>query len=365
MKKLNKKGLIKLFLPIILLFIISIGLYIYYSNKSPVKSVATNHVYILEDDGSMETAHELASSSLNIERISTLFYQKYPDIYDFVAIFPSFTPKKEMRDAVAYSSEIQNRVRGICREIRKACSWGPCGSDKLQAAHMFKSHKNNYDELVEKPQQIVEVLLHEIGHHWGVSLGNEKAGDSLSDGINKSCTEYSIPFVEKDTEHWSQNLQMPIGGYGAVPETLPWVERGQDIFSYNLSYFKEPPKYHPFDLYLMGLLDPSEIKDKFLLLTDTDYYFDAMPDGKEATEDEIVRKGKSIKVGIDDVIRIAGEPRSPNAQNSQKDFKEAFVILTKREQTPSENMIKAIDKAAQLFPQMWSFATDNRSTMNK
>ncbi len=365
MKKLNKKGLIKLLFPIILLFIISIGLYIYYSNKSLVKSVAINHVYILEDDGSMETAHELASSSLNIERISTLFYQKYPDIYDFIAIFPSFTPKKEMNNAIAYSSEIQNSVRGICREIRKACYWGPCGSDKLQVVHMFTNYKNNYNELVEKPQQIIEVLLHEIGHHWGVSLGNRKVENPLPDGVNKSCTEYPIPFAIKDTDHWSENLQMPIGGYGAIPETLPWVERGQDIYSYDLSYFKEPPKYHPFDLYLMGLLDPSEIKNEFLLLTEIDYYFGQMPDGKKASEDEIVKKGKSIKVGIDDIIKIAGEPRSPSAKKSQKDFKEAFVILTKKGQSPSQNMLKAINEAAKLLPSMWLFATDNRSTMNK
>lgn len=363
MFRFNSSGVVKIFLPIAFLVLLIIGFYIF--TKNPSKSALPNHVYILEDDGSFETASDISNSSLNIERITTLFYQKYPDIYDFIAIFPSFSPKREMSDAIAYNSGIQNNVRGICMEIRKACYWGPCGSDKLQAVHIFTSYKNNYNELVEKPQEIVEILLHEIGHRWGVFLGNRKAENPLPDGINKSCTEYLIPFIEKDTDHWSENLQMPIGGYGAIPKTLPWIERGQDIYSYNLSYFEEPPKYHPFDLYLMGLLDPSEIKNGFLLLTEVDYYFSPMSDGKEATKDEIVKKGKSIKVSIDDVIKIAGESRNPSVQNSQKDFKEAFVILTKKGQLPPQNMFKAIDEAAKLLSPMWLFATDNRSTMNK
>lgn len=341
---------------------VGISVVLYYSTYD---LFLPKHIYILEDDSSIDTSDKDSKTSLDTKQLISLFHQKYPDTYDFIAVFPSFPPNKEF-DTVANSYVIQNDARGICMEVSECFwYWEPCASKTLKALEVFTYKKNNYDELVKNPKELGETLLHEIGHTWGVELGNVTEEDGkLPEGINKSCTKRDIPISDKDTNHWSDGLEAPQGAYSAVKDPLPWVYQGDNIYTYDLSYYDLPVKFHPFDLYLMGLIDPSEIKQEFLLLTEKDYYFGTLPNGQEVKKSEIAMKAKAIKVNINDLIKIAGEERNPDSKNSQKDFKIAYVILIKKGQKPSKNMVKAIEKLSQIFPEQWSFATDNRATMN-
>ena len=150
-------------------------------------------------------------------------------------------------------------------------------------------------------------------------------------------------------------------------EAMPWRDGGGGIYTFDTDFYLKPPKFHPFDLYLMGLMDKSEIKEKFLLLTDVqEYYIEgALPNGRILKESEISVKATPITVTIQDVIEIAGEERVPNAKESQKEFKQAFVILVRSSQPPPDNMLKTINNVAEILPDMWAKATLNRSSINK
>ncbi len=332
------------------------------SQAPPTTSTGGRHVYVLEGDFDLPT--DEFQSSLDLERVMTEFFHRYPKDYDFLAIFPAFEPRHEF-DTVANTYDIRSDVRGICQAVKSGIDWAEIDSDRLKAIHLFTYHNNDWTEQVKNPSTVGDTLLHEIGHQWGVGLGNAPNEDPLPDGINPSCRDRTLPIANQDDNHWSENLQMPPGiGFGAVRAVLPWQDRGGGIYSYRLDYFDEAPVYHPFDLYLMGLADRREIRESFLLLTDREDYFGALPDGSSVADNEIVVRAKAERVTIDDVIRIAGEERQPSAKNSQKAFREALVILVRPGEQPSADMLTTITEAAQLLPSQFAYATGQRGTLN-
>ncbi|MDO8658811.1 MAG: hypothetical protein Q7K55_08770 [Candidatus Levybacteria bacterium] len=328
---------------------------------------SNSNVYILEDDGSVDT-----NDGIRFDKIAQLFYRQYPDKYDFLAIFSSFKPKNDL-SAAGLHSNVQNEVRGICQSITKPDEvlWG---STKLKGMQQYPYNDDNYYSTWLSDNNIGSggLLLEETAHQWLTSVGkkyNSWPPGNPPDGINKSCLETNIPLLLEDDMHWSKGLTMPENIWGAFREARPWIDNGDGTFSYDPKLREKPRKFHPFDLYLMGFADKSEVKGDYLLLTDIDN-----PDTPEFPPPVSITPGprvglvtthaKSTKVSIDDIIKIAGEERSPSAKDSQKDFQIAFVILTKKDLKPSEIMIKAINNAANIFPGQWAYATGYRSTMN-
>ena len=189
-----------------------------------------------------------------------------------------------------------------------------------------------------------------------------------ADGINLSCVNTNVPLLHNDDLHWSIGLQMPPGNYGAMREARPWVDNGDGTYSSDTSLDPvaggPPTKFHPFDLYLMGLASKSEITGNYLLLTNIRPATEATKENPEIINPGLVR-ADAQRVTIDDIVRIAGEPRSPDAAHSQKEFKIAFVILTKSGQQVPQDLVDNITTAANAFPAQWAYATGYRSTVNE
>ncbi len=293
--------------------------------------------------------------------MTKIFYQEYPDSYDFLAFFPSFLPKQDLIGSLGAHFDVQNQIRGICKLIvnPNPVFWG---SSKLKGGHQYPYDNQGYKSWVDNPSLGSRVLLEETAHQWLVKIG--KGGwlppPGNLPGINRSCIDTQLPLLSEDRGHWSNGLQTPNGSVGAMREAVPWVDEGNGVFTFDSSLYDQPRKFHPFDLYIMGLVAPSEVTGDSLLLTDIS---DAS--GGQGSPYEMRVNAQSRRININDIIDIAGEPRSPNVSNSQKDFTMAFVILKKPGQEVSPVLIQAINSAAQHFPAQWAFATDNRSTMNK
>lgn len=331
----------------------------------PVSSPPTNtseHVYILEVDDSVDTQDGILTN-----KATKLFYKKYPDKYDFLVFFPGFQPKNDLK-ITAQHGRVQNNVRGICTriEVSDLEFWG---SQRLKGVSDFSYGNSDFAEWIGDPVTSGNLLLHETGHQWLTSLGQPVYNDpdgSLPDGLNKSCGETNLPwqFSSRDYGHWSNGLQMPLGAAGVMYGGLPWVDNGDGTFSYETTTIDKLHKFHPFDLYLMGLIDKKEINSSYLLLDDV-----SSLEGPPPILDLKVHlrsvKSTAHRVTIEDLIKTSGEERTPGVETSQKDFTTAFVILTKAGQQPSKILVKAIQEAANAFPDQWAYATDNRSTMNK
>lgn len=332
----------------------------------PQEIAPNRHVYLLEDDGTA------AVNGIQFARVTNLFYQKYPDkdIYDFMAVFPAFPPGNDDGFAGLHSN-IQNNVRGICEPILKADKnlWG---SEKLQGIQIYPYSNSDYKEFYN-PINSGHLLLEETSHQWLVYIG--KSHHSLPpgqppDGINPSCNTTELQLHNEDDLHWSFGLVMPGDYFGAIREAKPWRNKGNNTFSFDSRLEEKPRKFHPFDLYLMGFADQSEIQGDYTLLTEMDnpYASAPLPPGPEQSPVDnhlITTHARAVKITIDDIIKIAGEVRNPSVQNSQKNFTLAFIILYKKGQLPSEGLINAITTAANNFPAQWHYATDNRSTINQ
>lgn len=341
------------------------------SDKSPTQANLNPNVYILEDDGTVAS-----EDGIVFYRLTQLFYKKHPDKYDFIAIFPAFKPGNNLPGFSGLHSLVQNNVRGICLPIQQIDSalWG---SKKLQSVEQYPFKEDNYQSWLDNPSEGINILLEETSHHWLTTLG--KLHHTLPpgqppDGTNKSCLESNIPLLAPDDLHWSEGLQSLGEGFGAMRNSKPWLENGDGTYSYDLNLADKPRKFHLFDLYLMGLIDKSEVTDEYLLLSDIQPVIEAIttppslpvgppPSGPPVISNKV--SAKVQKVTISDIIQIAGEERSPKIDNSQKDFIIAFVILTKMGQAPSDTLVKAINQVANNFPNKWAYATNNRSTINK
>jgi hypothetical protein len=320
---------------------------------------------VLDSDDSIDTPEGLMFAN-----ITKKFYSKYPDKYDFLAIFPSFKPKNDIPLAGGYTN-VQNNVRGICEALSKGDSnyWG---SSRLKGIQQYPYSNSNYKEFIDNELTSARLLLEETGHQWLVYVGlkGPPPPGTPPDGLNLSCFKNDIPISLGDgSNHWSKGLQMPTQNFGAMRETRPWIDNGDGTYSYDPSLaWNTPRKFHPFDLYLIGLLDKSEMKDEYLLLTDVDNSLitpGPTPTPGNSKPGFITIPSRAIKVSINDIIDMTGEERNPNAKDSQKDFAIAFIILKKPGQTISNTMTQAINLAASRFPAQWAYATDYRSTVNK
>lgn len=376
---MNQKGLAHIL--IILILLAGLGATLYLSQHTQIfkpkaeepkdeiiNSASANNpnVYILEDDGTIDT-----TDGIRFDKTTGLFYKTHPDknnLYDFIAIFPSFIPINEPTTYGGLHSEAQNNVRGICYPIRIADQdfWG---SSKLQGIQIYPYSQDNYQNWIDNPNLAGKILSEETSHQWLTTLGklhHSVPPGNPPDGLNLSCLNSNIPLLFTDSQHWSEGLQMPPGNYGAMREAKPWVDNGDGTFSVDTSldplYGGPPAKFHPFDLYLMGLTSKSEITGSYLLLSNMRPATDATKE-HPATNPGLVR-ADAQRVTIDDIIRIAGEERSPDVNHSQKDFKIAFVILTKTGQSAPQSLVSAINAIANTFPAQWAYATNYLSTMN-
>lgn len=336
------------------------------SNPRPSEAVKTNkNVYLLEDD-------ETGANGIQFPKITNLFYQKYPDkdVYDFMAVFPAFPPGGNESFAGLHST-IQNNVRGICQPILKPDKslWG---SEKIQGIQIYPYSTSGYKEWLQNPLESTRLLLEETAHQWLTSIGKQHKTlppGTPPDGVNSSCLTSDLPLLLQDDLHWSSGLIMPSDNFGAMREARPWKDKGDGTFSYDSQLETRPRKFHPFDLYLMGLAAKDEASREYTLLTDMDnpmgFVLPPGPSQLPSNNTLVTTHAQAIKVTIDNIIEIAGEERNPDAKNSQKNFRLAFIILYKKGEPPSETLINAITAGANNFPSQWTYATNDKSAINQ
>ncbi|GEM_PF-5261442 len=326
----------------------------------PPNDSPNEHVYILEVDSAVadyENPHDWAE-------VTRLFYKTFPEkinTYDFLGFFPTFSIKMEEEARFGFAWFAKNQVRGICQPI----SYVPYywGSDYVEGIQIYMYNTETFEMWSTYPNLAMAIVLQEISHRFLTHVGKLKPPiDEYLNNLNQSCLAATLPLLLEDNDHWSFGLQMLTDNFGAMREALPWREMKDGTYRFDSTLYHKPRKFHPFDLYLMGLIDPKEIKDSFLLLTDIE---NKDVENYRYNDRFIETKAKAQKVTIKDIIAIAGEERNPSFKESQKDFMTAFVILKKKDQKIPEIVIKTANIMTNMLPEAWAYATDYKSTMNK
>ncbi len=186
---------------------------------------------------------------------------------------------------------------------------------------------------------------HEMGHRWSAFVSAKVNGETIQLGPT----------------HWARGLQAAV----AFPYQRP-VEAsamGGGVWQDNLDgtftqldddYYVPATGWSYLDLYLMGLIAPSEVPDFFLLRN-------LAPQGRDANGHPIFKADRT-KVTIQDVIAVEG-PRLPDVDHSQKDFNTGMVVVVEHGKTPSKELLERTEGIRLRWMDYWTTTTGHRSTM--
>jgi len=219
------------------------------------------------------------------------FRMTHPDVYDFVTFWVTSDIDVECACGAFYSP-LANNVQGI--NWNRYWNGGPGRSgwntNKLQAFHYF----DRIDDAA---------LLQETGHHWGAFAGFKE---------NASDTQIKYDhMLNNQPGHW--NRYMDDDNSPMDYDDIDWIENNDGTFtSHPIS--RGEFVFCDLDLYLMGLIPPSQVKPFFYIKN---------PSGTGGTI-----SGQKKQVTIDNIILANGQ-RVPDSSSSQKIFKQAWIILTK------------------------------------
>lgn len=280
--------------------------------KKPVPAPSSNvrnmgNVCVVENDKTGKLVR--SDNSVDYAEAYRLFRTINPDTFDFVTFFHDYNPSDAgsfPRNWPSNSMRIWREIQGLGKYenyptyvIDERKNWGTVF---LKSVQMMDSDKFPADNLAS-----TRTLLHEIGHHW---LCYAPYIDPVRQTPAYDCfREPAAPYA-----HWSDDMAV-----GASPMT--YTMRKWDVTATPGVYAWEGLSkylYGDLELYLMGLLDPGKVAPFFLLKNKQ-----VIP-GVDATQ---YYKADKIDLTVNDFIKANG-PLVPSSQNSQKQWKHAFVILT-------------------------------------
>jgi hypothetical protein len=191
----------------------------------------------------------------------------------------------------------------------------------------------------------ISQIAHEMGHRWGAFVAAKVNGENIPLG----------------PVHWATGLQAP----AAFPYQRPveasamgggvWQDNFDGTFTQlDDDYYVPATGWSHLDLYLMGLIAPSEVPDFFLLrnLTAAGQDVNGRP----------IFKADRIKVTIQDVIAAEG-PRLPDVDHSQKKFNTGMVLVVEHGKKPSRELIERTDGIRNQWIDYWETTTGHRASM--
>jgi hypothetical protein len=186
---------------------------------------------------------------------------------------------------------------------------------------------------------------HELGHRWSAFVSALVNGQRIPLGPT----------------HWARGLHAP----SPFPYRRPteasamgggvWQDNFDGAFTQlDDDYYVPATGWSYLDLYLMGLLAPSEVPDFFLLQN-------LAPAGRDENGRPVF-KANRLKVTIKDVIAAEG-PRSPSWEKAQKNFNTGFVVIVPPGATPSKELLERTNAIRETWMDYWSVTTGRRATM--
>lgn len=233
--------------------------------------------------------------------IAKEFFKTHKDEYDFIVVFSNFNMKMPESEARAFYSAIKNDVHGIGRQIFDySAQYGSNG--KLQGTIDMGNIANNASHPLDHGyESTLATLSHEMLHRWGAYVRFKSATGNFSSAL-----------IGKDGDHWSYLFDSK----ASVQYGNQWQDNGNGTFTSGPDLKKF---FSPLDLYLMGMIDKSQVPT--MLLIDNPAI-----DPARMPEAGVTISGTPKQVTIDDIIAAEGE-RVPSAKDAQKQFKTAFIFI--------------------------------------
>lgn len=276
------------------------------------------------------------------------FYDHYEDDYQYVCFFLL----QDFGVFFAFYQPMANDTTGIGYDSITPGETFDMTADTQVDGLIFM---NYYGLWKESPEQGRYVFGQEFMHRWGAFTNIEK------EGVDKD------ELLGRDTAHWSYWLDTT----NSPMEGNDWVDNGDGTWTIDQN---SGSTYSDLDLYLMGLVPPEEVGPQTLLQVSgeeqlrverdktyaPEYFGDLFPD---ASTSPITVAATPVPFTLDDIIAAEGT-RSPDASQSPKKFRMAFVILAFTGDEINETVLSDVDTIRQRFEADWEADVGNRADLD-
>jgi len=186
---------------------------------------------------------------------------------------------------------------------------------------------------------------HEMGHRWSAFVSAKVNGEVIQLGPT----------------HWARGLQAPVAFPYQRPTEASAMGGGvwQDNFDGTFTqldddYYVPATGWSYLDLYLMGLIAPSEVPDFFILRN-------LAAAGRDANGRPIFKADRT-KVTVQDVIAVEG-PRTPDVYHSQRQFNTGMVVIVEHGKSPSKELLDRTNAIRERWMDYFSVTTGRRASM--
>lgn len=293
------------------------------------------HVYVMSVGDDAYNEH----NQIIPDKIISAFHASLPERYDFFVFYGTSETRRASGFGLYFP--IQNPADGIGIE-----TFGIHPDfalfEKLKGAVLFHDLETVSDATLST------LSLHEISHYWLAY-------------VNRIAEKPQLTFhTENDETHWNEYVDVSTqennvrylssnGGAG-------WIEQVPGTFLKVIAgtHTEETPRrFHPIELYLMGLLTPEQTVPLSVIL----------PSSEELTTEGWVAHGVREPVTVYDIIDTYGD-RVPHSSVSQKDFSVAFIYLKGEDELVSSDLLQRINALSISVPERWYQATNGLSTLN-
>jgi hypothetical protein len=294
------------------------------------------NVTVMEVTGNYDARNPEGSiNALPREEIAKEFLRRHSDNYDFIVIFSNFDFSMPTTEAKAYYMGIKNDIRGIGSPIFDSTAlFGSSG--KLQGLiEMGNISGHALNPADPQFETTLLLLAHEKMHRWGARVKFKEQSGALSTAL-----------LGEGGEHWSFLLDSE----ASLLYGNDWKDNGNGAFT-SIDALK---RYSPLDLYLMGMYDKSRVSPVMLIEN-------ASIDPTRYPEVGATISGTAKSVSIEDIIAAEGE-RIPNAADSQKTFKIAYVLI-ERPGTFTGTQTSGIENVRSAWAGRFNLLTEGRGSI--
>ncbi len=252
--------------------------------------------------------------------------QRYGDCFDFVVFFTD--PNLPRIPYSGYHRGVYNEVRGINRpSFSNRATWG---SERLQSQIWMGRFS-------------LGTLLQEVGHRWGsfVRYRRSPTGPRLND------------LTLADGAHWAR-------AFDDGDSPMDYDEE-RHIRQTTITWLREPIggfefRFCSLDLYLMGMMNPSEV-GRFVQIQRYTEVGPPLPGGRQLV------RGAARNLLTRNVVWAEGK-RDPGAGDSQRQFRAAFVVVTRDTSTLDPAFVSKVELLRQQLETYYALASNNRACLD-
>jgi hypothetical protein len=286
---------------------------------------------------------------IDIPAFTKAFYTAQPDAFDTLYMWTDFA--FDNGPGYATSFNVRNDIRGIGSKIfdKGAIYGSPAQLSSIALiGDAISSWPDDPNAHVVGLFSAIQIVCHEQGHRW-LSYVRFKTNRGASDDL-----------LGRDLSHWSflmDTRTTPEGTFSSLMEGNVWRTGASGSF---LSIQSSANYFSEIDQYLMGLRTPEEVSTLSYL---------NVPDELQAKlrfgspMDNFSINAEKRDVSIEQIIAQEGA-RIPDAANSPKDFRIAFVLLTERGTNAANKTLNKLDNYRSTLVRYFSTATSRRATLD-